>query len=133
MSDQNAESAKKKQKRCTPCHLNPDLVERCDHYASLYRGSKEVDDGCVVIHRTPFTTGKVRNVVEATFLESLKEEVLGLDLVEKNNDLYKFRQSAELNAINLPAVSEFRKLLLNQLKPIISKVMFPQYYNSMPW
>ena len=69
----------------------------------------------------------MKNILEPGFMESLKEEIQGLELKEKNNDLYKFHQSGELNKVNLPALQGFRNMLLEQLKPIISKVLLIRF------
>ena len=76
----------------------------------------------VHIFKTPFTCTVLDNLVEGDeFLEAFKNELEELDYVEKNNDLYKFRQSGELSRSGMPLVSKFREMLLHQLRPWIEK------------
>ncbi|XP_076338734.1 prolyl 3-hydroxylase sud1 isoform X2 [Tachypleus tridentatus] len=46
-----------------------------------------------------------------TFLEALKNELLELKFIEKNNDLYKFHQSGDLKEIEMPCITVLKKLL----------------------
>jgi len=72
------------------------------------------------IYKTPFTCTVIDNLTEGDeFLEAFKGELMDLDFVEKNNDLYKFRQSGELSQSKLPLVSKFKDMLVHELRPWI--------------
>ena len=115
-------SSSKKLKSCEPCNLNPNLVKNSDKYRGIISGTESQDDECVTVTRDPFTSVKIKNLLEPGFLDRLKAELGDLELVEKNNDLYKFHQSGELNNIKLPMIQSFSTMLLQELKPILSKV-----------
>jgi len=119
----NGGRASKKLKTCGPCNLSAALTDNCDKYQDLVKDGKEFTDDVLSVQTHPFTTAKISNLVNAEFLSELGAELQSLDLTEKDNDLYKFRQTDELNQVELPAISAFRRMLLQQLKPIISRMI----------
>ena len=114
--------ASKKSKIAEPCNLNPDLVKKKNNYDNLFSKQENFEDSCLTVTNHPFNCCQMKNILEPEFLEKLNHELKGLELKEKNNDLYKFHQSGELNKVQLPALQGFKNMLLEQLKPIISQV-----------
>ncbi|XP_023320742.1 prolyl 3-hydroxylase OGFOD1 [Eurytemora carolleeae] len=114
--------ASKKSKIADPCNLNPDLVKNKDNYENLFSKQEKFEDSCLTVTNHPFNCCQMKNILEPEFLEKLNHELKGLELKEKNNDLYKFHQSGELNKVQLPALQGFKNMLLEQLKPIISQI-----------
>ena len=117
----------KKSRTVEPCNLNQALLVNRDKYTSLFSKQLDFEDSCLSVTSRPFNCCQMKNILEPGFMESLKEEIQGLELKEKNNDLYKFHQSGELNKVKLPALQGFRNMLLEQLKPIISKVLLIRF------
>jgi len=105
------------------CEMSPRLVEGLKFFQQAVGEKTDISekDG-IRIFKTPFTCTVIDKLVDGDeFLEAFKNELEELDYVEKNNDLYKFRQSGELSRSVLPLVSEFREMLLHQLRPWIEK------------
>ena len=117
-------AAKKARVEIPKCEMSPRLIEeglRFFQHAVDEKTDISERDG-VRIFKTPFTCTVIDNLVEGDeFLEAFKLELQELDFVEKNNDLYKFRQSGELSRSGMPLVSKFRDILLHQLRPWIQK------------
>jgi len=113
----------KKIKNSEPCNLNRLLIEQVHKYEHIFSRSDNFEDANLSLTSDPFTTCKINNVLESGFLQLLRDEVCDMDFVEKNNDLYKFHQSGELNECELPHVRSLRTMLIKTLKPIISKMV----------
>ena len=74
-------------------------------------------DSSAVGFNKPFRCCQLHNFVGdgAPFLRRLQDELLGLDFIEKNNDLYKFHQTDDLKKQTAPHVSGLRRLLTGPL------------------
>lgn len=116
--------AKKAKVDAIKCEMSPRLDEeglKFFQQAVKEKTDTSEKDG-VRIFKTPFTCTVIDKLVEGDeFLGSFRSELEELDFVEKNNDLYKFRQSGELSKSEMPFVSNFREMLLHQLRPWIQK------------
>ena len=118
----------KKTKTALKCHLNSEVtreagVQFYQDFLAEEDGPDEKEANGLRIFKSPFTCTVIENVVEnEQFLEGFQAELEGLDFVEKNNDLYKFRQSGELSSSPLPHISHFRQLLLQQVRPWLQRV-----------
>ena len=85
--------------RPTHSPLPCDAISRVGTAADVSAGQLAVGD-------QPFPHATVRRLTEdAAFLDRLQKEILGLEYMEKSNDLYRFRQTTELAGCTLPAVS----------------------------
>ena len=118
----------KKPKTVPNCGLNKHLDESDSVEFSQTCFSKETDTkenkDDISIFKDPFSCCVIENVIEGDdFLSGLKAELLELEFVKKSNDLYKFRQSSSLSSSSGPHIAQLRSLLLDQLRPWISKVM----------
>jgi len=83
--------------------------------------NKEVNDIRVI--KKPYPCVVLKNFIESKdFLDGLKQELGGLDLNQKNNDLYKFRQSEELSVSSSPYIAEFKDMLLEKVRPWMSQI-----------
>jgi len=112
-----------KKKKCeSACTLNTELSNNIDKYKNIFEQEKESQDNCISLKSSPFPTCQIFNLLDDKFLKGLKEEISELDLLEKDNDLYRFRQSDELNNLNLPYLYELKLTLIEKLKPLISKM-----------
>ncbi|PVD23787.1 hypothetical protein C0Q70_17061 [Pomacea canaliculata] len=56
------------------------------------------------------------------FVSDLITELEGLDMVDKSNDLYKFKQSMELKHAKTPSIKAFRKMLQDQMLPWLKDI-----------
>jgi hypothetical protein len=66
----------------------------------------EVGQGQLVVGDNPFPHATIQSLTEdASFIDRLQEEILGLEYMEKANDLYRFKQTTELAGCTLPNVS----------------------------
>ena len=91
----------------------------------LWTGKSKEED--VKSHRfisKPFPVCSLKNFVSDRNDEvnNLIEELNDLDFVEKSNDLYKFRQSGDLNNEKTPLITAFRAFLQSKVKPLLAKV-----------
>jgi hypothetical protein len=53
----------------------------------------------------PFPHLSLQNFFDEEFLSKIRKEVLKMKFNEKNNDLYQFKQSDDLKAINTPQIA----------------------------
>jgi len=115
----------KKRKSSQICNLNSHLSEAAEKHAEIFTSGEDITDSHVKVKNFPFPSCQLLEVVDNKFLPELQEELLQLELYEKDNDLYKFHQSEELNTIQspqFPYLQEFRNFLVNKLRPVICKM-----------
>jgi hypothetical protein len=121
--------AVKKARTSTSCHLQPFYRDRAGCVAAFsHAGDDNVPSKHLVVGEKPFPYCVMRQLLEEPFLPELRQELSGLRLREKNNDLYRFRQSGELKRAAGPCVAALRETLLGQVKPIVSEVTL--FFNS---
>jgi len=128
----------KKQKSTPSCDItkkinNPDLIDftrNCFDKESDCN-NEETKDGITVINN-PFPCCVIENVLEGEeFFRGLRTELLGFEFLQKNNDLYKFRQSNSLASSTGPHIVQLKTLLLTRMMPWISKVVGVQLENTV--
>ena len=78
-----------------------------------WTGSKDLvaDNERMCLYSQPFPCCSLKQFVETKSREdigNLIQELDDLDYVQKNNDLYKFRQSGDLKNVHTPLVRQFR-------------------------
>lgn len=56
------------------------------------------------------------------FLKKLKQEIKQMDLNVKNNDLYRLRQSIDLNNIKSGSIGQLCQLFLHKIKPFVERL-----------
>jgi len=101
--------------------LNPDVKTLLK--AALAEDSKPLNNEQAKIIKSPFTCCILKNFIDnEDFLSELKSELNELEFFEKNNDLYKFKQTKELATTSGPCVSSFRRLMLEELRPWITEL-----------
>lgn len=118
-------------------HLDPHLTQ--DKVIEDLRKSWNNDEDAeveisdkILLLQKPFTTCQVRDFVHsADAIEGLIEELAKLDFTEKNNDLYKFKQSNDLKSVNSPAIKNFKDLLAHEVKPWLHKVTGIDFYETI--
>ncbi|XP_076439977.1 prolyl 3-hydroxylase OGFOD1-like [Babylonia areolata] len=116
------EPRRKAQKTHRAAYMNSQF--RSPDFASYFADSflsksqwKDEHTG-VEVFTTPFRHASLPNFVpDKEYLEQLIVELSSLDMNEKNNDLYKFKQSMELKHVNSPCINIFRDILQEQLLP----------------
>jgi len=119
----------KKPKRSAPrCELRSSLAT--EESAKFHQeassaeagGVEGVERSGVRVHTSPFTCTVLEGLVEQEeFVEELQQELEGLEFLEKNNDLYRFRQSGELACSPLPLVAALREVLVGQVRPWVAR------------
>lgn len=57
-----------------------------------------------------------------TFLADLRRELLDMPLIEKNNDLYKFRQTDSLVKVGTSCIKQLRDLLSGQILDLARRI-----------
>ncbi len=82
------------------------------------------DDGTAFLTSAPFTACSVRNFLNsADAIDALVAELEELEFVEKNNDLYKFKQSSsDLKETSSPMVAAFHQFMRTEAKSWLSEV-----------
>ena len=87
----------KKGKKSPKCDLNNKVTTEeskqffLESLSKKLEGSESENHGIKISH-SPFTCTVIENLVEnKEFLQDFTEELEGLEFMEKNNDLYKFR------------------------------------------
>ncbi|XP_062592706.1 prolyl 3-hydroxylase OGFOD1-like [Saccostrea cucullata] len=125
----------KKSKNKSKCHIDVNKIfddeqalQRIRNFVDLQDSTKNdennYDNGDVQAFKRPFFHCVLSNLVlSENFIESLMDEVLDLNFVEKNNDLYKFHQSTEdLKTTKLPYLSALREVIYNTVREWVTKV-----------
>ena len=77
-------------------------------------GGAGLETDSVTVHKTPFTCCSVRNFAAdgpESDVADLVTELGDLEFAEKSNDLYKFRQSADLARAKSCRIRAFRELM----------------------
>lgn len=108
---------------CESVSINANLKESLDSLSGIYAENKpaESDDYKIIIE--PFKCVDLSNfITNDQFLHQVKEEFCDLDLVPKNNDLYKFAQSVDLKKIKSDKISELVKLFSNEILPFMRQL-----------
>ncbi|KAL8194726.1 UNVERIFIED_CONTAM: Prolyl 3-hydroxylase ogfod1 [Gekko kuhli] len=77
----------------------------------------------IVLHPVPFCHCVIPNFIQnESFVEGLQKELLSLDFHEKCNDLYKFKQSDDLQKREEPHIAALRKVLFDEFRVWLSDV-----------
>jgi len=101
--------------------LNPEV--KTSLKAALLEGTESFNNKQARVIKSPFTACVLKKLFDNEgFLTELKSELNELEFYEKNNDLYKFRQSKELANSSGPCVSEFRRLMVEEMRPWITEM-----------
>jgi len=127
----------KKQKSTPSCDIakklnNSELVDfsrKC--FEKEKDSNEEYKEGITVINH-PFPCCVIEDVLEGEeFFRGLRTELLGLEFLQKSNDLYKFRQSNSLASSTGSHIVQLKTLLLTRIRPWISKVVGVQLENTV--
>ncbi|KAF6030260.1 OGFOD1 [Bugula neritina] len=101
--------------------LNSNLTKnKLEEAFRLGSTSPGLSDGLICSHE-PFVHCIVRNFLEQEGLEELQRTIMELKFCDKNNDLYKFKQTKALEERKEPAIKQL-KSALNTLKNHLSKI-----------
>ena len=84
----------------------------------------ELNKKTVTLIKDPFNCLIVKNLIgnDSLLIEALIDDLQNQTFVPKNNDLYKFVQSCELNGTKNSAIQGIRRCLLGQVKPWLEEV-----------
>ncbi|XP_037078380.1 prolyl 3-hydroxylase OGFOD1-like [Pollicipes pollicipes] len=93
-------------------------------FSKFWNGEVEdLQDSPATAFKEPFKCCQLKNFIsDHEFLDSLKDELLDLDFVEKNNDLYKFHQTTDLGKMQTPHIQGLKKLLFNTMVDWLKEV-----------
>uniref|UniRef100_T1I8R0 2OG-FeII_Oxy_4 domain-containing protein n=1 Tax=Rhodnius prolixus TaxID=13249 RepID=T1I8R0_RHOPR len=73
---------------------------------------------------TPFRLLKLSEVIkDNAFLKILQKDLLNLDYVRKDNDLYNLQQSADLNSCTVDSITQFVHLLRSKIEPLLANII----------
>ncbi|XP_042214611.1 uncharacterized protein LOC121861115 [Homarus americanus] len=106
---------------CVCAEINPlyneeSTREKINKHWSDGEGHLCKGSGLEVI-QDPFTCCFLPNFLkEADFLEGVRDELQDIELVMNNNDLYKFRQTSNLNDVNSPHIAALRNFLYGDFR-----------------
>ena len=125
-STSNADT--KRVRRCpNELSINSGYSANLDHICRWYSSGvrpAEVDDlSGVRLIDSPFKLINFSDFIEnEDFLNQVKKEIKQLDLNTKNNDLYRLRQSIDLNNIKSGAIARLSQLFSEQIKPFVERL-----------
>ncbi|XP_041047994.1 prolyl 3-hydroxylase OGFOD1 isoform X4 [Carcharodon carcharias] len=116
---------KRRLKQQEPAGLNPLLLETKEQVSEAWsRGLEYSHEKGLLVGIQPFTHCVISNFIQSqTFLEGLKNELLKLNFHEKSNDLYKFKQSDDLQKKKGYHISALRKALFEDLRTWLSDIV----------
>ncbi|XP_054856659.1 prolyl 3-hydroxylase OGFOD1 [Eublepharis macularius] len=116
---------KKRLKREVRAELSAALKEPLlrEKVAAAWARREALEDEVVVLDPVPFCHCVIPNFIQnENFLEGLQKELLSLDFHEKCNDLYKFKQSDDLQKAEEPHIAALREVLLDEFRVWLSDV-----------
>ncbi|XP_060109644.1 prolyl 3-hydroxylase OGFOD1 [Heteronotia binoei] len=91
--------------------------------AASWARREALEHEAVVLDPVPFCHCVIPNFIQnESFLEGLQKELLSLDFHEKCNDLYKFKQSDDLQKREEPHIAALRKVLFEKFRVWLSDV-----------
>jgi len=86
------------------------------------KGLDEFENDIQLI-RKPFKLMRFKDfIISNEYLNQLKQDLNQLDFKAKNNDLYRLRQSIDLNNITNGPIGQLCQLFRNNIKPFIEKL-----------
>ena len=106
------------------CNYVKNLDELSEWYSSVDKDSKlDSLSNDIQLIRKPFKLMRFNDFIHSNeYLLQLKQELNQLDFIAKNNDLYRLRQSIDLNNIKNGSIGQLCELFRNNIKPFIEKL-----------
>lgn len=109
--------------------INSNIIKHFDKIKNSYSINKDdiiknEEEELFEMISAPFKVAQFRNFVQDLtneFLSQLKSEIVQLDYAEKNNDLYRFRQSKDLKNYDSGAIDQFCKFLSQDVLPFMKR------------
>jgi len=125
----NSDNKKLKSDLSEP-NINSNYGKNLDQLIKWYNSDAENDNRLdqsisddTQLIRKPFKLMRFNNFIgDEQFLTELKQELNQLDFIAKNNDLYRLRQSIDLNNITNGSIGQLCRLFHNNIKPFIEKL-----------
>jgi hypothetical protein len=125
----NSENKKLKSDSLEP-QINSNYSQNLDQLSQWYNScgvhnDKGLDEfqNYIQLIRKPFKLMRFKDfIISNEYLNQLKEDLNQLDFKAKNNDLYRLRQSIDLNNITNGPIAKFCQLFRNNVKPFIEKL-----------
>ncbi|XP_078400122.1 prolyl 3-hydroxylase OGFOD1 isoform X1 [Cetorhinus maximus] len=116
---------KRRLKQQDLAELNPLLLETKEQVSEAWsRGLEYSHEKGLLVGIQPFTHCVISNFIQSqTFLEGLQNELLQLNFHEKSNDLYKFKQSDDLQKKKGYHISALRKALFEDFRTWLSDIV----------
>uniref|UniRef100_A0ACB8E9T6 Prolyl 3-hydroxylase ogfod1 n=2 Tax=Sphaerodactylus townsendi TaxID=933632 RepID=A0ACB8E9T6_9SAUR len=125
VSSPRAAARKKPRKRELRAEFSAALKEPLtrEKVAASWARREGLQHEAIVLDPVPFCHCVIPNFIQnESFLEGLQKELLSLDFHEKCNDLYKFKQSDDLQKREEPHVAALRKVLFDEFRVWLSDV-----------
>jgi hypothetical protein len=121
----NSENKKLKSDSLEP-QINSNYIKNLDQLSEWYnncdKGLDELENNIELI-RKPFKLMRFKDfIISNEYLNELKQDLNQLDFKAKNNDLYRLRQSIDLNNITNGPIAQLCQLFRNNVKPFIQKL-----------
>ncbi len=110
---------------CDSYSLSSKVLEKTESIKQAWGvQDKEIDDGSILLVNEPFTCCSIKDILSSKkSVEALVTECADLEFVEKNNDLYKFKQSSsDLQSSVAPGIVGLRNFLLGEVRPWLEGV-----------
>jgi len=80
-------------------------------------------ENTVEIIKKPFTCGHILDLLSnENILEGVKKEIEELEVLQKNNDLYKFKQTTDLKNASTPSLSALRNFLYGPFRKYLMNI-----------
>ncbi|KAG7468660.1 hypothetical protein MATL_G00145490 [Megalops atlanticus] len=117
---------KKKEKREETAKISELIVDAdvIDKVKEAWSKKLQYSHGGVELDCHPFPHGVLKNFIRSqTFMENLQTELLQLNFHEKSNDLYKFKQSDDLNKRKEPHITGLRAVLYKEFRSWLTEVL----------
>jgi hypothetical protein len=125
----NSENKKLKSDSLEP-QINSNYSKNLEQLSQWYnscgvdndKGLDEFENDIQLI-RKPFKLMRFKDfIISNEYLNELKQDLNQLDFKAKNNDLYRLRQSIDLNNITNGPIGQLCQLFRNNIKPFIEKL-----------
>ncbi|XP_041125436.1 prolyl 3-hydroxylase OGFOD1 isoform X2 [Polyodon spathula] len=131
---QSQGTGKKKEKREEEVGISDVINEEVvkNRVRETWRRKERYSHAGIEVDANPFPHCIIKDFIQSqSFLEGLQKELLDLNFHQKSNDLYKFKQSADLKKRKDSHISALRKVLFEQFRSWLSEIMQVELENTV--
>lgn len=135
IQDNGHVSTNKKLKQINP-ELNDNLKESIDEISDLYKANKQIKkqfkSGSVELITSPFKCCLFNDFLkDQKFLDNLREEIESkVEFFNKDNDLYKFKQSEDLKFLDFEYCEKITKWLRTDVLKYVKEITGINLYDN---